>query len=58
MLVIDKGMFHNYFHMCNQLFLCDVIDISFASFSPFYKGAKEKGGKSKDHGTVDITSSE
>jgi len=23
--VIDRGVFHNYFHMCKQLFLCDVI---------------------------------
>jgi len=23
--VIDRGVFHNYVHMCKQLFLCDVI---------------------------------
>jgi len=51
MPVIDGGVFHNYVHMWKQLFSCDVIgnhymqsvDISFASFSPFYKGVEEKG---------------
>jgi len=48
MLVIDRGMLHNYVYVCKHMFLCDAItvdDTSFISFSPFYKGVVEKGKK-------------
>jgi len=50
--VIDRGMFHNYVHMCKQLFLCDVSEavtvywhLFHMSFFPFYKRVEEKGKK-------------
>jgi len=50
--VMDGGMFHNYVHVCKQLFFVwrnqiplHLIDTSFVSFSLFYKGVEEKGKK-------------
>jgi len=48
--VIYGGVFHNYVHVCKQLFSCvwhnqkplQTIDTSFMSFSPFCKGVEEK----------------
>jgi len=51
--VIDKGVFHNYVHMCKQLFLRDVMYID---FSPFYKRLEKRKlmkDKRKEHGAVD-----
>jgi len=49
--VIDRGVFHNYVHVLNNLFcvwrnqvkLLQSIVTSFVNFSPFYKGIQEKG---------------
>jgi len=43
--IIDRGAFHNYFHLWGSLFLLQSIVTSFVNFSPFYKGIEEKGKK-------------
>jgi len=63
--VIDGGMFHNYVHVCKQLFLCDVIKSHYSPSTPLLQVShlcrrerKETTDKKKDHGTVDEPSSE
>jgi len=44
--IIDRGVFHNFVHVCKQLFCVtlseDIADTSFTSFLPFYKGVTDE----------------
>jgi len=35
--VIDRGMFHNYVHVCKQLFSCDVIGSRYSLSTPLLR---------------------